>query len=230
MTMHEVLHPKSDVDRVYLPKKKGGRGLISCEMCVKTEENNLAWYVRNLKERLMEEVRKTKILNSGGAKEKNEFKQDRQNAALDRWTEKKNVSSIYTGNAWELTKSRDETEAPIFAAQVQALRTNYAKFNMDHFVDSPLCRLCGQKGKTINHIIGECKCLARKEYKSRRHDNIARLANWKLCCEYGLNRNEKWCEHQPDEVEDNERCKILWDMTIQCDHIIEARRPDIVVD
>ena len=25
----------------------------------------------------------------------------------------------------------------------------------------------------------------------------------------------------------NERCKILWDMTIQCDHVIEARRPDI---
>ena len=86
MTMHEVLHPKSDVDRVYLPKQNGGRGLISCEMCVKTEENNLAWYVRNLKERLMEVVRKTKILNSGGAKEKNEFKQDRQNAALNRWT------------------------------------------------------------------------------------------------------------------------------------------------
>ena len=77
MTIHEVLHPKSDGDRVYLPKQKGGRGLISCETCVQTEENNLAWYVRNLKERLMEVVRKTKILNSEGAKEKNEFKQDR---------------------------------------------------------------------------------------------------------------------------------------------------------
>ena len=84
--------------------------------------------------------------------------------------------------------------------------------------------------KTINHIIGECKCLARKEYKSRRHDNIARLANWKLHCKYGLNRNEKWYVHQQDEVEENERCKILWDMTIQCDHIIDAKRPDIVVD
>ena len=28
---------------------------------------------------------------------------------------------------------------------------------------------------------------------------------------------------------ESERCKILWDMTIQCDHVIEARRPDIVV-
>ena len=129
-----------------------------------------------------------------------------------------------------MTKSGLATEALIFAAQVQALRTNYGEFNMDHSVDSPLCRLCGQKGKTINHIIGECKCLARKKYKSQRRDNIARLANWTLRCKYGLNRNEKWCEHQPDEVEENERCKILWDMTIQCDHIIEARRPDIVVD
>ena len=29
---------------------------------------------------------------------------------------------------------------------------------------------------------------------------------------------------------ENERCNILWDMTIQCDHVIEARRPDIVVE
>ena len=44
-----------------------------------------------------------------------------------------------------------------------------------------------------------------------------------------MNRSEKWYEHQLDGDEVNERCKILWDMTIQCDHIIEARRPDIVV-
>ena len=35
----------------------------------------------------MEGVRKTKILNSEGATEKNEFKQDRKNAPLNRWSE-----------------------------------------------------------------------------------------------------------------------------------------------
>ena len=30
-------------------------------------------------------------------------------------------------------------------------------------------------------------------------------------------------------VIENETVKILWDMTIQCDHYIEARRPDILV-
>ena len=67
--------------------------------------------------------------------------------------------------------------------------------------------------------------LAQKEYK-RRHDNIARLVHRKLCCKYDVSRGEKWYEHQPEGVVENEKCKILWDMTIQCDHVIEARRPD----
>ena len=47
MTNYGALHPKSDVDRIYLPRKNGGRGLISCEYCIRSEENNLGWYVRN---------------------------------------------------------------------------------------------------------------------------------------------------------------------------------------
>ena len=41
MTMHGALHPKSNVDRVYLSKEVGGRELISCDGCIKVEENNL---------------------------------------------------------------------------------------------------------------------------------------------------------------------------------------------
>ena len=132
---------------------------------------------------------------------------------------------------WEWTRKSDlkvETEALIFTAQEQALRTNYVKFNIDKSVDSSLCRMCNQKGETINHILSECKMLAQKEYKGR-HDNIARLVYWKLCCKFDMSRGEKWYEHQPEGVVENEKCKILWDMTIQCDHVIEARRPDIVV-
>ena len=34
MTIHGALHPKSDVDRIYVPRGKGGRGLISCKGCI----------------------------------------------------------------------------------------------------------------------------------------------------------------------------------------------------
>lgn len=65
-----LLHPKRDVGWLYRPQQKGERGLISCDMSVKAEENNLAWYIRNSNDRLMEGVRKTKILNSEGAQER----------------------------------------------------------------------------------------------------------------------------------------------------------------
>ena len=37
MTMYKKLHPKSDVARLYVPRRKGGRGLISCEGCIRAE-------------------------------------------------------------------------------------------------------------------------------------------------------------------------------------------------
>ena len=70
--------------------------------------------------------------------------------------------------------------------------------------------------------------LAQKECE-KRHDNIARLVPWKLCCKYDMSRSEKWYEHQPEVIVENEKCKILWHMTIQCDHVNEARRPETVV-
>ena len=89
--------------------------------------------------------------------------------------------------------------------------------------------MCNQKDETINHILSVCKMLSQKDYK-RRHDNIARLVHWKLCCKYDMSRGEKWYEHQREGVVENEKCKILWNMTIQCDLVIEARRPDVVVE
>ena len=46
---------------------------------------------------------------------------------------------------------------------------------------------------------------------------------------YGFESNEKWYEHEPESVVKNEGVTLLWDVNIQCDHIIEARRPDIVL-
>ena len=40
---------------------------------------------------------------------------------------------------------------------------------------------------------------------------------------------DKWYEHEPESVLENEDYKILLDFSIQTDHAIEARRPDLVV-
>ena len=45
---------------------------------------------------------------------------------------------------------------------------------------------------------------------------------------YGFEREKKWYEHEPQSVLEHEEAKILWDYTIQCDHLIQSRRSDIV--
>ena len=44
--INEELHPRSDVARLHVSRKNGGRGLIGCENSVKSEENDLGWYVK----------------------------------------------------------------------------------------------------------------------------------------------------------------------------------------
>ena len=56
MTMYGGLHPKSDVDRLYMKRKEGGRGLIGVERCVREEENSLGFYVANSGENLIRGV------------------------------------------------------------------------------------------------------------------------------------------------------------------------------
>ena len=91
------------------------------------------------------------------------------------------------------------------------------------------CRMCRKVDESINHIVSECPKLAQKEYK-RRHDWVGKKIHWEVCKEEGFIVNEKWYEHLPEPVLQNEGCKILWDfITIQTDYVIEARRPDMIV-
>ena len=40
---------------------------------------------------------------------------------------------------------------------------------------------------------------------------------------------EKWYEHVPEGAVENEEVKVLWDINVQCDNVIEAKRPDIIL-
>ena len=60
-TIYGALHPKSDVDRLYILRKEGGRGLISIEDCVELAIRGLEVYVYANKERLIRAAREEKI-------------------------------------------------------------------------------------------------------------------------------------------------------------------------
>ena len=50
-----------------------------------------------------------------------------------------------------------------------------------------------------------------------------------MCEKYHLEKKDKWYKHALDSVSENDEVKLLWDVNIECDHVIEGRRPDIVV-
>ena len=75
MTINGALHHKGDADRVYLSREMGGRGLISCEGCIKMEENNLGWYFRNSVEPVIEGVKAAETIECKDIVNKEEFKQ-----------------------------------------------------------------------------------------------------------------------------------------------------------
>ena len=39
----------------------------------------------------------------------------------------------------------------------------------------------------------------------------------------------RWYERKLEVVVETDKMKLLWDFNIQCDHIIEHRRPDILL-
>ena len=45
MTMHKALHPRDDADRLYVPRKVGGRGHASIEDSVDTSIQRLEDYI-----------------------------------------------------------------------------------------------------------------------------------------------------------------------------------------
>ena len=90
--------------------------------------------------------------------------------------------------------------------------------------------MCGKRGETVQHICEckICKILAQREYK-RRHDTVAKLVHAQMCKKHNLERKKKWYEHCTEGAVEDDDVELIWDINIQCDNDIEARRPDLIL-
>ena len=170
MTMHKALHPRDDVDGLYVARKGGGRGLASIEDSIDTSIQRLKDYIEKHERGLITAIRN-----------------DTDNTIDDRMTttrkqkwEKKQlygrikrlINNILYQKTWTWLRKgnlKRDTESLLLAAQNTSIRTNHIKARIDKTQQNSKCRLCGDRDETINHMISECSKLAQKEYKSR-HD------------------------------------------------------------
>ena len=57
---------------------------------------------------------------------------------------------------------------------------------------------------------------------------MGKVINCELCKKFKCDHTNKWCMHNPESVLENETHKILWEFQIETDHLISARRPDLI--
>ena len=141
------------------------------------------------------------------------------------------VQEVASDQSWDWLKKgrmKRETESLVCSAQDQALNTNAIKSKIYKENISPLCRLCNKHSETVMHLVSRYENLAQKDYK-KRHDKLGLHIHWLLCCKYDIECSKNWYEHKTKSIEENEKTKILWDVTIKTGRVIEVRRPNIVV-
>ena len=198
--MYGALHPKSDVDRLYIPRKEGERGLISSEDCVELAIRGLEVYVHGSVERLIQTARGDKIDDLEAA---SVLKRSKKEKRLEDWEEKvllqylRQSEEVRSNQRWASLQNGDlkrETETLIVAAQNQSIKTNLVKAKTDKYQGDSLCRVGRKADESIDHIVSGCSKVAQKEYK-RRHDNLGKIVHWKLARKCNFEAGDKWYEH-----------------------------------
>ena len=168
MTIHKALHPRDEVDGLYVSKREGGGGRLNrIEDSVDASIQHLEDYIQKRGERLITAIRN----NTNNMKTKRTII-----TRKEKWEEKQ----IYGRFKWPISKIshlkmwmrlrkgnlKRETESLLIVARNNAIWINHIKVRIDKTQQNIKCRLCGDREETITHMISEWSKLAQKEYKS----------------------------------------------------------------
>ena len=153
MTMYKVLHPRDDVDRLYVSRKEGRRGLACIEGSVDASIQWLEDYIQKHDEGLITAIRNDtdNMMDNRmiiTRKQKWEGKQlyGCFKRLINNISHEKTWTWLRKGNFKRVTESLPK------AAQNNAIRTNQIKARIDKMQQNSKCRLCGDRDETINHI------------------------------------------------------------------------------
>ena len=196
VTMHEALHPRDDVERLYVSRKEGGRGLTSIEDTVDA-------YIQRLEDYMKKHERG--LITAIGNDTDNTIDERMATTRKQKWEGKQHygrferlVNNISHQKTWTWLRKgnlKRETESLLIAAQNNAIRTNHIEARIDKTQQNSKCRLCGDWDETINHIISECSKLAQKEYKAR-HDWVIKVIHWEMYKKFQFDHANKWYMHK----------------------------------
>ena len=154
MMMQKALHPRDDVDRLYVSRKEWG--LASIDDNVDASIQWLEDYIQKCGGRLSSATRNNTNntrTNTTSIARKQKW-EEKQFYGLFKWL----ISDISHEKTWTWLRKENlkrETKSLLIAAQNNAVRTNHIKARIDKTQQNSRCSLCGERYETINHIISE---------------------------------------------------------------------------
>ena len=149
MKMHDALHPRDDINRLYVSRKEGRRGLASIRDCIDTSMQGLENNIKKSRERLI-----TAASNSSS--------NITNRSTGNRGGKKSNWIDIFqVKNWWDWSwenldmpkkgKPQNRNEPSFYSSTTQhATRTNYIKAKINNTQPNTESRLCGKTDGTLN--------------------------------------------------------------------------------
>ena len=157
--MNGAFHPKSDVDGLFVTTEDGGRGLITCGGGGGWEVKKTVWggmwgilwtfYCKGLGT--------AEIIKSEKTVSKDEFKTSWNNEKLDSLKGKRLhghffrelPETTHVRETWSWLRKSTYLWRPGTGSQDQL----WNECHIDKTAESPLCRLCAEKGESVNRIV-----------------------------------------------------------------------------
>ena len=132
MTMHKALHPRDDVDRLYVSRKEWGRGLASIEDSADASLQRLEGYIEKPEGGLVTAIKNNTdntVTNRMTITKKQKWEEKQLYRRFKRL-----INDISYEKTWVWPRKvnfKRETESLLIAAQDYAIRTNQIKARID---------------------------------------------------------------------------------------------------
>ncbi|KAI5707887.1 hypothetical protein M8J77_011815 [Diaphorina citri] len=246
MTQYRSHHPQSAVERLYLPRNMGGRGLLDIEAQHAKQVDRLKKYFMNKNSSFLSQLKSedhytplklaieipvpipTRYNNI------EDLKSNWKNGALKgkypkNLLDNENVDLKLSTSYLKKSNLYSETVGFIHAIQDKTIKTrNYMKYIMKQSVND-MCRLCGSITESIEHLSSGCSVLAPKEYTNR-HNLVANIIHQALNIKlFPSKKSVPYYKYKPQPISENRKSKLYWNMPIITDTNIPNNRPDILI-
>lgn len=243
-TQSGILHPNSAIERLYLPRSIGGRGLSSIQNSYLKENEKIKTYFD--KGYLPVHRLLSSLSGACANPDRAETSEPVEESLDEKWRQQWQAKPLHgrfyanlhqpevdikTSNTY-LTQGYlfPQTEGTFLAIQDQVVPTRvYTKHIMKQNIESTKCRLCNQEEESIQHLSSGCSTIASTKYLNR-HNNMGKVVHQLICLKERLVPHfTPHHVYSPQALLENNDTKIYWDIPIITDQSVENNRPDVVV-